>query len=294
MRYTLGGYLISETHKSIWRSRMSSFLSCGTTALALFLLGVAILINLNLSHLFTDVQSQMEIQAYLTMEASEEDAEAAIQVAQALNGVAEVRYVSREEAFRELQEMFQEKATVLEGIENPLPASIRLTTFRPEDVPDVVARLREIPCVDDVIYQEEASRNLAVLGRVSQVLSLGGTVIVGLVAITVIGNSTRMTIEARRHEIGIMKLVGATDGFVVGPFVLTGIVLGMFGGLLGAGLSVGLYNYLTGSLESVLPFIPILSLTRGTAINIAGILVITGVAVGTLGSALSLRRHLNV
>jgi cell division transport system permease protein len=294
LRYTLGGYLISETHKSIWRSRMSSFLSCGTTALALFLLGVAILINLNLSHLFTDVQSQMEIQAYLTMEASEEDAEAAIQVAQALNGVAEVRYVSREEAFRELQEMFQEKATVLEGIENPLPASIRLTTFRPEDVPDVVARLREIPCVDDVIYQEEASRNLAVLGRVSQVLSLGGTVIVGLVAITVIGNSTRMTIEARRHEIGIMKLVGATDGFVVGPFVLTGIVLGMFGGLLGAGLSVGLYNYLTGSLESVLPFIPILSLTRGTAINIAGILVITGVAVGTLGSALSLRRHLNV
>ncbi len=294
MRYTLGGYLISETHKSIWRSRMSSFLSCGTTALALFLLGVAILINLNLSHLFTDVQSQMEIQAYLTMEASEEDAEAAIQGAQALNGVAEVRYVSREEAFRELQEMFQEKATVLEGIENPLPASIRLTTFRPEDVPDVVARLREIPCVDDVIYQEEASRNLAVLGRVSQVLSLGGTVIVGLVAITVIGNSTRMTIEARRHEIGIMKLVGATDGFVVGPFVLTGIVLGMFGGLLGAGLSVGLYNYLTGSLESVLPFIPILSLTRGTAINIAGILVITGVAVGTLGSALSLRRHLNV
>ena len=294
MRYTLGGYLISETHKSIWRSRMSSFLSCGTTALALFLLGVAILINLNLSHLFTDVQSQMEIQAYLTMEASEEDAEAAIQVAQALNGVAEVRYVSREEAFRELQEMFQEKATVLEGIENPLPASIRLTTFRPEDVPDVVARLREIPCVDDVIYQEEASRNLAVLGRVSQVLSLGGTVIVGLVAITVIGNSTRMTIEARRHEIGIMKLVGTTDGFVVGPFVLTGIVLGMFGGLLGAGLSVGLYNYLTGSLESVLPFIPILSLTRGTAINIAGILVITGVAVGTLGSALSLRRHLNV
>jgi cell division protein FtsX len=167
--------------------------------------------------------------------ASEEDAEAAIQVAQALNGVAEVRYVSREEAFRELQEMFQEKATVLEGIENPLPASIRLTTFRPEDVPDVVARLREIPCVDDVIYQEEASRNLAVLGRVSQVLSLGGTVIVGLVAITVIGNSTRMTIEARRHEIGIMKLVGATDGFVVGPFVLTGIVLGMFGGLLEPG-----------------------------------------------------------
>jgi cell division transport system permease protein len=294
LRFTLGGYLISETHKSIWRSRMSSFLSCGTTALALFLLGIAIIISLNLAYIFTDVQSQMEIQAYLSMDTPEEEAKAAAELARALDGVAEVRYVSREEAFQELQEMFQDKAAVLEGIENPLPASIRLTTYRPEDVPSVVARLSEFPCVDDVIYQEEASRNLAVLGRVTQALSLGGTVVVGLVAITVIGNSTRMIIEARRHEIAIMKLVGATDGFVVGPFILAGIVLGMFGGLLGAGLAVGLYNYLTGSLASVLPFIPILSLSREAVINIGGVLVITGVAVGILGSALSLRRHLNV
>ncbi len=273
---------------------MSSFLSCGTTALALFLLGVAIVISLNLQYIFTDVQSQPEIQAYLKMETTDQEAVSALKACEAMNGVAEVRFVSKEEAFSELREMFQDKAAVLEGIENPLPASIRLTTFRAEDVPGVVEQLKVLPCVEDVIYQEEASRNLAVLGRVSQALSLGGTVIVGLVAITVIGNTTRMTIEARRHEIAIMKLVGATDGFVVGPFVLAGIVLGMFGGLLGAGLSIGLYNYLTTSLGSILPFIPILSLTRDTALNITGILVLTGVAVGTLGSALSLRRHLKV
>jgi len=91
-----------------------------------------------------------------------------------------------------------------------------------------------------------------------------------------------------------MKLVGATDGFVVGPFVLTGIVLGILGGLLGAGLCLGLYNYLTESLGKVLPFIPILSLSREAILNITGILVLTGVAVGTLGAALSLRRHLDV
>lgn len=294
MRYTLVGYLFSETHKSIWRSRMSSFLSCGTTALALFLLGVAIIVSLNLEYIFTDVQSQMEIQAYLKMETSDVEASQAVKACQDMDGVAEVRFVSKEEAFSELREMFQDKATVLEGIENPLPASIRLTTFRAEDVPAVVEKLKQLSCVEDVMYQEEASRNLAVLGRVTQALSLGGTVVVGLVAITVIGNTTRMTIEARRHEIAIMKLVGATDGFVIGPFVLAGIVLGILGGLFGAALSVGLYNYLTTSLGSLLPFIPILSLTREAAINITGILVLTGIVVGTLGSALSLRRHLNV
>lgn len=294
MRYTLVGYVFSETHKSIWRNRMSSFLSCGTTALALFLLGVAIIISLNLDYIFTDVERQLEIQAYLKMETPDEEAAALVKMCEGMDGVAGVRFVSKDEAFEELRQMFQDKAAVLEGIENPLPASIRITTLRAEDVPKVVEQVKELPWIDDVIYQEEASRNLAVLGRVTQALSLGGTVVVGLVAVTVIGNTTRMTIEARRHEIAIMKLVGATDGFVVGPFVLTGIVLGILGGLLGAGLCLGLYNYLTESLEKVLPFIPILSLSREAILNITGILVLTGVAVGTLGAALSLRRHLDV
>ncbi|MGI6633424.1 MAG: cell division protein FtsX [Bacillota bacterium] len=294
MRYTLVGYLISETNKSIWRSKMSSFLSCATTGLALFLLGIAILINLNLGYLFTVVQNEMEIQAYFAMDATDVDITAAVETAREIEGITEVDYVSRDEALLELKDMFQDKATILDGIENPLPASVRIKTGHPDDVPAVVAALKEIAVVDDVIYDDVASRNLASLGRVSQILSLGGTVVVGLVAITVIGNSTRMTIEARRHEVGIMKLVGATDGFVIGPFVLTGMILGAFGGLIGTGLCVGLYTWLTGRLGSVLPFIPMLSLGTDAALNIAGILVITGAIVGILGSVLSLRRHLNV
>ena len=296
MRYSVSGYLLSETGKSIWRNKMSSFLSCATTALSLFLLGVAFLININLRLMFTVVQSQMEIQAYLKADAPLDQAAAVVQAVKKMPGVTDVKYVSKAEALEELKAMFQEKASVLEGLgeENPLPASVRVKTASPDDVPSVVAEIKKFSTVDDVIYQEEASRRLVSLGRASQLVSLGGMLVVGLVAIMVIGNSIRLSIDARRHEIAIMKLVGATDGLIVGPFLMEGVVLGVLGGLLGAGLVVGLYTWVVGGLESTLPFIPIARLNMDTAGRMLGIMLTTGVAVGVVGSVTSLRRHLDV
>lgn len=294
MRYSVFGYVLGETHKSIWRNRMSSFLSIATIGMALFLLGVAIIVSLNLSFLLTEAQREMEIQAYFYRDTTQSDMAEALSQARQLEGVVDVVFVSKDDAMAELKDRFQDKAGILEGIDNPLPASIRLRTETAEDVPEVVAGLRSLGALEDIVYQEEASRNLALLGRTLQMLSLGGTIVVGLVAVTVIGNATRTTIESRRHEIAIMKLVGATDGFIVGPFVLVGITLGVFGGLIGSGLSVGLYGWLREALSSALPFIPILRLTTDASFSIAGVLVITGIIVGTLGSILSTRKHLDV
>jgi cell division transport system permease protein len=295
LRFSVGGYLFGETGKSIWRSKMSSLLSCATTALALFLLGVAFLINLNLNFMFTVVQNQLEIQAYLRTDVSDREASATAEAIKKLPGVAEVKFVSRALALEELRQMFQDKAAILDGLDqNPLPPSVRIKTAGVADVPGVVSAVRKLGTVEDVIYQEEASRRLASLGRASQFVSLGGMLVVGLVAVMVIGNSTRLTIDARRHEIGIMKLVGATDEFIIGPFLLEGIVLGMLGGLLGTGLVVGLYVWVVATVETALPFIPVLRLTARTAADMLGIMLATGVAVGTLGSVISLRRYLNV
>lgn len=296
MRFSAGGYLLSETGKSIWRGKLSSFLSCGTTALALFLLGVAFIINLNLNFMFTVVQNQMEIQAYLRKNATDQAMSAAVDQIEKIPGVATVKFVSKADALAELTQEFQDKPEVIQGIgeDNPLPASVRITTSSASDVPAVVEEVKKMSAVEDVLYQEDTSRKLEALGRASQYVSLGGMIVVGLVAIMVIGNSTRLTIDARRHEIAIMKLVGATDEFIIGPFLMEGIVLGVLGGLLGAGLVVGLYVWIVNEIQSAVPFIPVLNLTFRTALDMLGIMLATGVAVGALGSAVSLRRHLNV
>ena len=118
--------------------------------------------------------------------------------------------------------------------------------------------------------------------------------VVGVVAVMVIGNSIRLTIDARRQEIGIMKLVGATDGFVVTPFLLEGILLGFLGSIVGTGFAVGVYNWIFTKIAEFIPFMPMFNLDFTSASDMFGIMALTGVMVGIAGSAFSVRRHLKV
>ncbi len=275
---------------------MSSFLSCATTALSLFLLGVAFLVSLNIKFTYTVVQDQMEIQAYLVKEATLDESQAVFEAIKNLPGVSHAEYVSREEALEWLKQRFQDNASVLAGLgnDNPLPASVRLKVADVADTSAVVEEIKKMPQVEDVIYQEGTSRQLASLGIATQYVSLGGMLVVGLVAIMVIGNSIRLTIDARRHEVGIMKLVGATDEFIMGPFLLEGMILGMLGGLIGEGLVVSLYVWIVRGVQNVVPFLPIMELSMPVALDMLGIMLVTGMAVGIIGSVLALRKHLRV
>jgi len=110
----------------------------------------------------------------------------------------------------------------------------------------------------------------------------------------VIGNSIRLTIDAKRHEISIMKLVGATDSFITGPFLFQGMILGILGALLGCILAVLLYLWVYSRIGETIPFMPILKLDLKTAGDMLGIMLLTGTGVGVAGSVFSLRRYLGV
>lgn len=287
---------MSETWKSISRNKLSSVMSCLTTGLALFLLGVAFIINMNMSFVLSVVHEEMEIQAYIKRDAPDRDVTGAVEQVKEIPGVVDVKYVSKKDAFEELKGMFQDKAHVLDALEGDdlLPASIRARTSNVAEIPSIVEEIKKIGIVEEVIYQEEAARRLASLGRVVQLVSLGGVGVVGAAAIMMIGNSIRLTIDSRRHEIAIMKLVGATDDFVLGPFILEGIVFGITGGVTGTCLCTGLYTWVSRAVNASLPFLPVLSLTAKMAGDMLAVLLATGVVVGVFGSAASLRRHLRV
>lgn len=288
--------MLSETGKSIWRNKFSSLLSAVTTGFALFLLGISFLIGVNLEFIFQTVEAQMEIQAYLKKDVQKGEVSRTIEQVKKIQGVTEVKYISKEDALEELKAMFGDKASILDGLggENPLPASIRVKTDGVEEIENVASELNKMDVVDEVIFQKEISRRLSSIGRAIQYVSYGGVIIVGLVAVMVIGNSIRLTINSRRHEISIMKLVGATDGFIVGPFLLEGVVLGVMGSILGALFAVLLYLWIFKSLLTLMPFLPLFRLDVKVAGDMLGIMLITGIAVGITGSVFSLRRYLNV
>jgi cell division transport system permease protein len=288
--------MFSQTFRSLWRNKLSSFLSSLTTGFALFLLGTSFLVSINLGYMYQMAESQMEIQAYMNKEASDAELAAAVTQIRDMPGVSEVKFVSKEAALEELKDMFKDKASVLDSLEedSPLPPSVRVNTTGAEQIPVVVEALKSIDVINDVIYQEEVSERLAQIGKAVQYLSLGGMLIVGIVAVMVIANSIRLAIDARRQEIGIMKLVGATDGFVLMPFLLEGVFLGFLGSALGTGFAVGVYNWVAGKIAEFIPFMPIVGLETQSIQEMFGIMALTGVIVGLTGSAFSVRRHLRV
>ena len=114
--------MFSQTFRSLWRNKLSSFLSSLTTGFALFLLGTSFLVSINLGYMYQMAESQMEIQAYMNKEASDAELAAAVTQIRDMPGVSEVKFVSKEAALEELKDMFKDKASVLDSLEEDSPS----------------------------------------------------------------------------------------------------------------------------------------------------------------------------
>ena len=212
----------------------------------------------------------------------------------ALPEVRTVRFVSKEEALAVFRERLRERGQVdLTGYleRNPLPASIEVTLVDARDYEPVVALLAgRTEIVDDVV---EVQQLIDRLTSVTNVLRTGGfivLVLIGFVVLFIIVNTIRLAVVARRDEIEIMRLVGASDAFIRWPFIFEGA----FVGLLGAGIALAVLAVAAPPLGDVMyGFFRVLPLELGTlARDVVVLVVATGLGVGILGSWLSVRSYL--
>lgn len=206
-----------------------------------------------------------------------------------------VRFVSKEEALERMRQSFGERASVLEAVEgiNPLPDSFEVQVARPELVAPVAEAIAALPGVAKVDYKRETVDRLFRLTAVIRGLGLVVAAFLVLGCTVVISNTVRLTVFARRREVAIMKLVGATDWFIRWPFVIEGLVLGVAGALLAVGALAGAYWWAAGAAARTLPFLPLVSPERVVRALVWPLLGL-GALVGGLGSGISLRRFLQV
>ncbi len=212
----------------------------------------------------------------------------------ALPEVREVRFVSKDEALARFRERLRERGQVdLTGYleRNPLPASLEVTLVDARDYEPVMALLAaRSDVVDDVVEVQELIDRLT---SVTNVLRTGGFVIlvlIGFVVLFIIVNTIRLAVVARREEIEIMRLVGASDAFIRWPFIFEGA----FVGLLGAGLALGVIALVAAPVGDLMyGFFRVLPLEMGSIVRDVVVLVVgTGLGVGVLGSWLSVRSYL--
>lgn len=270
-----------------------------TLTIALFSVGLARGADGLVQALLASLGGQVTVTVYVEDGLTAQEAEA-LRAALATRAGGSAALVSPAQALERLGRELPEVRGLLVSLEdNPLPTSVELTVPEgrrgPEALRQLAASVRELPGVADVEWGEEAVGRLSVLARL---LRLGGAVafaVVLLVTITVVSATLQLSIYARREEIEIQKLVGATDRFVRAPFVLEGVVQGVLGGVLATGGLVALARVAGPHLGPLLAFLvpgdvaPPLVTPRLLLELVAG-----GALLGLLGSVLAVRRFLRV
>lgn len=280
-------YVFREALRAFRRTPLLTGLSAGMIALSLFLVGLFGLAAYNIRRVLERVESRVEVVAYLRDDADP----AVVTVVQneiaAYAEVREVTYITKEQALQRARRDLPELESVIGGLEsNPLPASLEVM-FKPNQTgPDIVrnvaARIEAFPVIEDVRFGSEWLDKVFLLRRVAGTTTLILGIAFATVAALIIGSAIRMAIYARRDEIEIMRLVGATEGFVRRPFILEGLITGILGGLLALGAMYAAYAVVSRTVFQ-LEWLPL---------EWAGAGVLAGSAVGVLASAAAVRRHL--
>lgn len=280
-------YALREAIRAFRRSPLLTGLSAGMIALSLFLVGLFGLAAYNIRRVLERVESRVEVVAYLRDDAIPEMVTQAQEQIEAYPEVREVRYISRQAALLKARRDMPEFEDVFGDLEsNPLPASIEVM-LKPNQggaaaVERVAVRIREYPFVDDVRYGSEWLDKVFLLRRVAGTATAVLGASFAIVASLIIATAIRMAIYARRDEISIMRLVGATEGFIRQPFLLEGLLTGLGGGIVAVAATWTVYSMISRSIFQ-LEWLPV-SWTAGG--------VGAGALVGILASGIAVRRHL--
>jgi cell division transport system permease protein len=278
---------VREALLSFRRAPALSALSITTIAFALFVASLVALVALNLRAALADVEERVEIVAYVTRGTPVEVVTTAMGDIQSFPEVADVTYVTEEQALARARAELSEFQDVFDDLSvNPLPASLEIRLkpgFRDtEHVEQVAERVRGFRFVEDVRFGREW---VAKLDRLRSIASAVGLLIGGAFAaasIIIIGTTIRMTVLQRSREISIMRLVGATAGFIRLPFLLEGALKGALGGTVAVLLSWAAFVIVSRLLLHGRFF------SGGEAL----LIVACGTALGLLASAVSVARHL--
>jgi len=296
MNKTLGRHL-REAIKSLGRNAWMSIASISAVTVTLLLVGTFLVIMMNLNNIASNIEEDVEITVLIDRTADQNAQNQLESKLKNLEKVENVQFSSKDQELEKLIKSFGEKGKSFKLFEqdNPLNDVFIVKTKVPEDTPVVAEEIKKMRYVENVQYAEETVKKLFEVLNVSR--NIGIVLIIGLVftAMFLISNTIKITIFARRREIEIMKLVGATNWFIRWPFFLEGLFLGALGAVIPITVLVVSYNslvniavpYIQGSFVELLPFSPFV-------FQISAILLLIGVLIGIWGSLMSVRKFLKV
>lgn len=284
-------YGAAESLIGITRNALMSFVSVTTTGLALGILGAFALVLLGLNNCAVTMLDKLEFAVFLDTGISEADIAELSSRIEGLPHVASVQLVPAAAGWEKVKQNLAGEVD-LSGVEgNPIPDSFRVRVDDPRHTPATANLIDNMPHVDEVIEAQPIRKHIVAFADAVKLIGGASALLLFLVMAFIISNTIRLTVYARRREIKIMQLVGATNWFIRLPLVLEGMILGAIGGGIACFLVLGGSRYVTQVATQIMPLLRQFS-SEVDPVQFFGALVALGCAMGMVGSLISIRRFL--
>lgn len=290
-------YLTKEGFRNVWVNRMMSIASVCVLMSCLIMIGIAFMSFVNVQALLDEVDDQNVVMVFVDNNLTPEQVETIGNSIEALPNIEHIDYHSAEENSRDFYDHIQSELLVdyFDDKEaETIPASFEVHMSNMEQFDQTLEKIESLDNIQYVRQSKELASFLVTLRRAVSYISIGAVALLLLVSLFIIANTVRITMHSRRLEISIMKNVGATNSFIRWPFMVEGMVLGAFSGLVSLGIVYGLYQLILTSLSgafrtlNLVDPVPFTDYWYWILIGFEAI----GIVTGGLGSAISIRKYL--
>ena len=294
-------FFLGEAYRALRRNAAPSIAAVVTIAVTVLLVGVLVPVLEASGSKTNDVRDQLELKVFLFNDASQGEIDSLQKRISGIQHVDSVEYVSPAQALKILEDRLEDKSLLDELNSNPLPPAFNVKLDDPDNLESVQAALTPpdstgkpqpiSSAIDDIVTGEQTQAIRSVTGAV-KIMLLAIAILLGIASLFLIGNTIRLSIYARRREVEVMQLVGATNWFIRWPFVIEGIVVGMVGAGIAVGIMIVAKAIIVDPLSDDLTLIDNFN-TIAFGPLVAS-LVIGAMALSALGSGVTLRRFLRI
>jgi len=289
-------YFFSEAFKNIFSNGWMTIASIFTVIASLLVFGVFSVLTVNISGIVGDMEDSYQILVYIDDKVNDDGVRTIGEEIKETDNVFDATLITKDERFNNFRDGMGPKGSTLNRFENdnPLRDMYMVTLDDLSMSEDTIKVLEKIDGIDEIQRNEDAINKLVTIANYIQTFSLWIMVALAIVSVFIISNTIKLTVYTRRKEINIMKFVGATDWFIRWPFIIEGIFIGLIGAGVSIGLVIGGYSLLTGIISSLnVGFITMKPLSEIVTFIICSSLGL-GAVLGGIGSFISVRKHLNV
>ena len=287
------GYLVKEGFRNVWNNRIMSIASIGVLISCLVLTGAAALFSVTVAEVVESVGHSNETTVYISDGYSQLEAVYVGKEIERLDNVTSAEFYSKEDTFKTFKnQLGDELFAEIEENRNPLPDSFIVVMDDLSLYNETVEQIQRIEGVDRIHSQQEIAKTLTDISNLVNVISIGVVSALMVISIFIIANTIRATMYSRRFEISIMKSVGATNWFVRMPFLVEGMIIGLFSAVVSTVAMALLYEGVFGALTGFIPFnyIPLTEVILPVGVSFA----VAGVLIGFFGSFISIRKYLKM